>query len=320
MICKSCSWKLAPSFICTVLFQGAPDADLIFGSGKRAPPKWRDSCCLCLSRIYHHHQFVEAFVRHQWYRLRTDQCCRDISFSGVPLLRNWDSLGITFCWVGQSFVMGVDETICLVCGGSTFVGETISCETCLHWWVNSWYFTITTNFKLTFQGITLTVLVLLTMMIASSKRTSPTFVQGFLLIKLIVNCHIWLFSKWKLIHPAATSKNEEQRKRKNNSNSCIINNSSSWFKTVRSPLERPQILGNLPDIRLHLHTIKWVFPSVDHLSLPLPGFCWKQVKAEQEKSWERSSSKKYPCGVKGRCFAFPGRECKNTSNVNNWLF
>jgi len=30
--------------------------------------------------------------------------------------------------------MGVDETICLVCGGSTFVGETISCETCLHWY------------------------------------------------------------------------------------------------------------------------------------------------------------------------------------------
>jgi len=27
----------------------------------------------------------------------------------------------------------VDESICLVCGGSTFVGETISCETCLHW-------------------------------------------------------------------------------------------------------------------------------------------------------------------------------------------
>ena len=85
MICKSCSWKLAPSFICTVLFQGAPDADLIFGSGKRAPPKWWDNCCLCLSRIYHHHQFVEPFVRHQWYRLSTDQCCRDISFSGGPL-------------------------------------------------------------------------------------------------------------------------------------------------------------------------------------------------------------------------------------------
>ena len=33
--------------------------------------------------------------------------------------------------------MGVDETICLVCGGSTFVGETISCETCLHWWATS---------------------------------------------------------------------------------------------------------------------------------------------------------------------------------------
>lgn len=29
--------------------------------------------------------------------------------------------------------MLVDETICLVCGGSTFVGETISCETCLRW-------------------------------------------------------------------------------------------------------------------------------------------------------------------------------------------
>jgi hypothetical protein len=27
----------------------------------------------------------------------------------------------------------VDETICLICGGSTYVGETISCETCLRW-------------------------------------------------------------------------------------------------------------------------------------------------------------------------------------------
>jgi len=27
----------------------------------------------------------------------------------------------------------VDESICLICGGSTYQGETISCETCLHW-------------------------------------------------------------------------------------------------------------------------------------------------------------------------------------------
>ena len=27
----------------------------------------------------------------------------------------------------------VDETICIICGGSTYVGETISCETCLRW-------------------------------------------------------------------------------------------------------------------------------------------------------------------------------------------
>lgn len=27
----------------------------------------------------------------------------------------------------------VDESICIICGGSTYVGETISCETCLRW-------------------------------------------------------------------------------------------------------------------------------------------------------------------------------------------
>jgi len=27
----------------------------------------------------------------------------------------------------------VDDSICLICGGSTYQGETISCETCLHW-------------------------------------------------------------------------------------------------------------------------------------------------------------------------------------------
>jgi len=29
--------------------------------------------------------------------------------------------------------MMVDDSICLICGGSTYQGETISCETCLHW-------------------------------------------------------------------------------------------------------------------------------------------------------------------------------------------
>ena len=41
------------------------------------------------------------------------------------------------CEISSERKMGVDETICLVCGGSTFVGETISCETCLHWWATS---------------------------------------------------------------------------------------------------------------------------------------------------------------------------------------
>ena len=242
---------------------------------------------------------------------------RYIIFRCAPL-RNWDRLGITFYWVGHFFVMGVDETICLVCGGSTFVGETISCETCLHWWVNFWYFTIKTNFELTFQGITLTALVWLTTMIASSKRMSPTFVQGFLLKKLIVNFHIWCFPNENYIFQLQRARTKSKESEK--ATATVATSTTTAGSKQSNPRWNVHKYWEISSTFVLIFAQSSGSSQVDHQSLPLPGFCWKQVKAEQEKSWERSSSKKYQCGVKGRCFAFSVHKCENMSNINGQLF